>query len=81
MQSPNLVKAILSRTIWSLNMYFDEFEIDSERGRIFGLRNPKYSLEDFMFNESTDYENLKTKFNFSKDEVKLVASNWNPIIE
>ena len=81
MQSPNLVKAILSNTIWSLNMYFEDFEIDSERGRIFGMRNPKYSLEDFMFNESTDYETIKNKFNFSRDEVKIVAVNWNPNIE
>lgn len=81
MQAPNLVKAILSRTIWSLNLYFEDFEIDSERGRIFGMRNPKYSLEDFMFNESTDYETVKNKFNFSRDEVKVVAANWNPTIE
>jgi hypothetical protein len=34
-----------------------------------------------MFNESTDYETIKNKFNFSRDEVKIVAANWNPNIE
>lgn len=80
MQAPNLVKAILSRTIWSLNMYFSDYEIDSERGRIYGLSNPKYALEDFMFNENSDFELLKHKFNFLSKEVKLIAANWNPII-
>ena len=81
MQAPNLVKAILSRTIWSLNMYFEDFEIDSERGRIFGMRNPEFSFQDFSFNEYDDYQKLKQNFGFDSKEIKVVSANWNPVIE
>ena len=81
MQAPKLVKALDSKNIWTLNRYFDKYEIDPARGRVFGLSNPRYAFQDFASNEHDDYQKLINDFDFDPSEIKVVSVNWNPVIE
>lgn len=85
MKAPELVKAIDSHMFWHLNLYFDRFEIDSARGVIFGIggssSNPKYTLEDFCFNEAAEWDKVKETFGEGVKTYEVKAVNWNPIFK
>ncbi len=84
MKCPELVKAIMSRKFWTLGLYFEQYELDTDRGVIFGIGengNPKYALEDFKFNEYSEWKKIMEEFGVSMSKVSIKAINWNPIFE
>lgn len=84
MRCPELVKAIVSRKFWTLSTYFSGYELDIDKGIIFGVGeygNPRYALEDFKFNEYSEWKKIMVEFGVSMSKVSVKAIGWTPKFE
>lgn len=82
LKSESIVKALKDKASWTLGMYFDGCEVDYERGVIFGIHpnNPKYVLEDFKFNEYSEFKKLKESYGITMN-CPVKAIQWMPVFE
>ncbi len=82
LKSEGLVKALKERASWALNVYFRGFEVDYERGIIFGIypNNPKDTLEDFKFSAYSEFKKLKESYGITMN-CPVKAIQWMPVFE
>ena len=80
LKSEGIVKALKDKASWTLGVYFDNYEVDYENSVIFGLDNPKYALEDFKFNEYSEFKKLKESYGVTMN-CPVKAIQWMPVFK